>query len=88
MAASAEAQAASQAKFGPWKSNRLAMRPAMQLASSPGMESSVISGSRAAIRSWVSRARVSRTASGSAVKDGASASARAYSGKKTRSAVW
>ena len=31
-------------KFGPWKLKMLAIRPAMQLASSPGMLSSVISG--------------------------------------------
>ncbi len=44
MAAIAEAQAASTTKFGPRKLKRLAIRPAMQLANSPGMVSSVISG--------------------------------------------
>jgi hypothetical protein len=42
--ASPEAQAASVVKFGPRKLNRLAIRPAITLASSPGMVSSVISG--------------------------------------------
>ena len=46
IAAMAEAQAASVVKLGPWKLKTLAMRPAMQLASSPGMLSSVISGRR------------------------------------------
>ena len=44
IAAIAEAHAASTVKFGPWRLKRLAMRPAMQLASSPGIVSSVISG--------------------------------------------
>ena len=38
------AQAASVVKFGPRRSKALAMRPAMTFASSPGMESSSISG--------------------------------------------
>ena len=42
MAASDVAQAASTAKLVPCKSNTLATRPGMTLASSPGMESSVI----------------------------------------------
>jgi hypothetical protein len=43
MAASPEAQAASVVKFGPRRLNTAATRPAMMLASSPGMVSSVIS---------------------------------------------
>ena len=42
-AASPEAHAASVVKFGPRRLNRLATRPAMTLASSPGIVSSVIS---------------------------------------------
>ena len=47
IAASADAQAASVVKLGPWRLNRLATRPAMQLPSSPGIVSSVIAGSQA-----------------------------------------
>jgi hypothetical protein len=43
MAANPDAHAASVVKLGPRKSNRLAIRPAMTLASSPGIVSSVIS---------------------------------------------
>ena len=51
IAAIADAHAASTTKFGPWKLKILAIRPAMQLASSPGMVSSVISGRSFPIRS-------------------------------------
>jgi hypothetical protein len=61
-----------------------AMRPAMQLASSPGMVSSVISGRRRPIRSCNSRVMSPRTAAGSAAKLALSANSLAYSGKKMR----
>ena len=68
IAASAEAHAASVVKFGPWRLNRLAIRPAMQLPSSPGIVSSVISGSQASMLPCSSRSIVARTSAGSAAK--------------------
>ena len=62
------------------------MRPAMQLASSPGIESSVIGGNDPAKCSWTSSTIVRRVASGSAAKLGVWSSCRANSGKETRKA--
>ncbi len=87
MAAIAEAQAASQTKLGPWKSNRLATRPAMMFESSPGIVSSQISGKLAPTPERNSRSMAPRTASGSARKLGARVSSRAYSGSIRRVAV-
>ena len=61
IAASPEAQAASVVKFGPRKLNRLAIRPAMTFASSPGMVSSLISAKFARYAFWVS-SRIARRA--------------------------
>ncbi len=80
IAAIAEAQAASTVKFGPWRLKRLAMRPAMQLASSPGIVSSVIAGSRASRLPCSSPSMAPRTSAGSAAKLSACASSRASSG--------
>ncbi len=77
----ADAHAASVVKLGPWKLKRLATRPAMQLASSPGMVSSVVSGRRAAIRLCNSLFISRRTGSGSALKLALPSSSRSYSGK-------
>jgi hypothetical protein len=87
IAAIAEAQAASTTKLGPWRSNRLANRPAMMLASSPGMVSSVISGRRWPTPACSSPAIAERTAAGRAAKLGAAASSWATSGNDRRRAV-
>jgi hypothetical protein len=69
-AARPDAHAASVVKFGPWKLNRFATRPAVTLASSPGIVSSVISNRLARNPLRVS-ARISRrTSSGSASNAG------------------
>jgi hypothetical protein len=87
IAAIAEAHAASTVKFGPWRLNRLAIRPAAQLASSPGMVSSVTSGSQASMFALSSRSIVARTSPGSAAKLSACSSSRASSGKVIRRVV-
>ena len=68
VAAIADAQAASIVKFGPWRSKRLATRPARQLLSSPGIVSSLIGGSHASRCPCSSEAIAVRTSVGSAVK--------------------
>ena len=87
IAASADAQAASVVKLGPWRLNRLATRPAMQLPSSPGIVSSVITGSQASKLACSSPSIVERTSAGSAAKLAARSSSRARSGNMIRSAV-
>jgi hypothetical protein len=87
IAASADAQAASVVKLGPWKSKRLATRPARQLASSPGIVSSVITGSQSSKLACSSPSIFERTSAGSAAKLAARSSSRARSGKRIRSAV-
>ncbi len=88
IAAIAEAQAASTVKFGPWRLKRLAIRPAMQLLSSPGIESSVIPGSQASTLSRSSPVIAVRTSAGSAAKLPARSSSRASSGYSMRRLVW
>ena len=86
-AAMADAQAASVTKFGPWKSNRLAMRPARMLPSSPGIVSSLMGGSQASMFACSSASTAARTPGSRAANDGAFSSSRASSGKVMRSAV-
>ena len=74
-------------KLGPWRLKRLATRPAMQLPSSPGIVSSVTSGSQASTLACSSRATVERTSAGSAAKLAARSSSRATSGNMIRSVV-
>ncbi len=71
-------------KFGPRKSKRLATRPAMTFASSPGIVSSVISANRDRYPLRVSWMIAARVASGSMVNDGADASSRNASGNSIR----
>ena len=80
MAAMADAHAASVTKFGPWKSKMAEMRPAMMLASSPGIESSFTSGSRPRIPASSSLEIASRWASGSRPNVAERASSSRYSG--------
>jgi hypothetical protein len=80
IAAIAEAQAASTVKFGPCRLKRFAMRPAMQLLSSPGIVSSLISGSHASRFPCSSASMAARTSAGSAAKLPARSSSRASSG--------
>ena len=86
-AARPEAQAASVVKFGPRKLNRLAIRPARTLESSPGMVSSVMAGSWARNPSCHSSRIAARTSAGSAAKDGAFCRSRANSGNWMRRVV-
>ena len=69
IAARPEAHAASVVKFGPRKLNRLAMRPAITLASSPGIVSSVISPKWARKCARVSSMMCSRCSALSAAND-------------------
>ena len=87
IAASADAQAASVVKFGPWRLNRLATRPAMQFPSSPGIVSSEIPGSQSSIRARSCCSIVARTSAGSAAKLSVRSSSRASSGNMIRSVV-
>ena len=87
VAASPDAHAASVVKFGPRKSNRLAIRPASTLDSSPGMVSSVMSSSWARNRSCHSARIAERASAGSDAKAGVCSRSRRNSGNRMRSEV-
>ncbi len=87
IAARPDAQAASVVKLGPRKLNRLATRPAMMFASSPGIVSSVMPGVSAANDLCASAMICSRMFSGTAWKLGALRSSRANSGNWIRMLV-
>ena len=87
VAARAEAQAASVVKFGPRKSKRFATRPARTLASSPGIVSSLMSGSWARKCSCHWERIPVRTSAGSAAKEGVCSRSRRSSGNWMRSDV-
>ncbi len=87
MAAKLEAHAASAMKLGPRRFSTLATRPETMLGNSPGMVSSVISGSTWPIRSCHCARIASRTATGSSPNAPTCSSAARYSGKLMRRLV-
>jgi hypothetical protein len=83
-AASPDAHAASVVKFGPRKLNRFATRPAITLASSPGIVSSLISPQWAWNAARVSSRMCSRWLAGSEENDGVAARSLSTSGSSMR----
>ena len=87
IAAKLEAHAASVMKFGPRRLSRFATRPLMMLASSPGIVSSVMGGSRLS-RAWCQRDRMAvRTSKGRSRNSATPVSALWNSGNITRRLV-
>ena len=86
-AAKVEAQAASAVKFGPRRLSTLATRPERMFDSSPGIVSSVISGSLFATTSRQRERMAARTSAGRSRNSCASSSSRSYSGNEMRSVV-
>ncbi len=84
IAAIAEAHAASVMKLVPCRSKTLATRPAMTLPSSPGIVSSVTSGSHASKLDRSSASIAARVSAGSAAKLPPRSSSRASSGNVIR----
>ncbi len=81
------AQAASVMKFGPRRLRMLATRPETMLASSPGMESSVMVGKVRSITAWNCSINANCVLDGSRWNSGAARSQLAYSGKAMRCVV-
>ncbi len=78
------AQAASVMKFGPRRLSILATRPETMLASSPGIESSVMAGKLRSMTAWNCSIRATWVLAGNRWNSGAARSQPAYSGKAMR----